>query len=134
MTSTWKIALGTAAALLLVPIGCSLVSTTASVTTAPGRVVSKTLETNNIIGSYEGFFNRKAAYDARVAQIDEFEQMAKDNTDPAEAQRLRIELSAMRQSCRDIATTYNADSAKANKSIFRDGDLPLTLSESACNA
>lgn len=134
MKQGMKIALASAAALLLVPIGCSLVTTTASVTTAPGRVVSKTLQTDNIIGSYESFFNRKAAYDARVAQITEYEVMVRDNTDKDEAQRLRIELSAMRQSCRDIATTYNADAAKANKKIFRDGELPATLSETACNA
>lgn len=134
MKDGYKIALAAAGLLFAVPVGLSLIGGAASVASAPGRVVSKTMQTDNIIGSYESFFNRKAAFDARVAQIDEHVGLMKENTDPAETSRLRIELAGMRQSCRELATTYNADAAKMNKSLFRDGKLPATLSETDCNA
>lgn len=129
---TWKIVLVSLVVLIGTPIACSVLSTTAAVTTAPGRVVQKALQTDNIIGNYEAFFNRKAAYDARLAQVRGHAKLATLTTDQAELNRLRVELSAMQQSCREIATQYNADARKANRSIFKSGDLPDALSETAC--
>lgn len=133
MKTEIKIGLAVAALSFAVPVGCSLIGGAASVATAPGRVVSKTMQTDNIIGNYEAFFNRKAQYDTRIAQIGTQVVAVADNEDPAEASRLRVELAAMRQSCRTLAAQYNADSAKLNRSVFKSNDLPATLSESACN-
>lgn len=128
----------TLAVLLIGPAACGIYSTfsatTGSVTSAPGRVIRRTLQTDNIIQNYEAFFDRKAAYDARLAQVNEQESYLKSETDPDEKIRLRTELSAMRMSCREIATSYNADSEKQNRSLFKSRGLPPTLSLEDCNA
>jgi len=134
LNSGLKYGLVAVALLFAVPVGCSLIGGASSVATAPGRVVSATMQTDNVINSYQGFFTRKVTYDARVSQIAGHVKLVADNTDPSEASRLRIELSAMRASCREMALTYNADAAMANKGLFRDGDLPETLAETACEA
>lgn len=129
-----KIALGAAALLIAAPIALSSIGTFNSVATAPGRVVSKTMQTDNIIDSYEAFFAKKAQYDARVSQISTHKTLLSEDVDPAEASRLRIELAAMRASCRDLANGYNADVGKVNKGLFRDSKLPEALEVSACEA
>lgn len=134
MTSGWKIGVAAAALLIAVPLGYSVINTATTVATAPGRVVTKTMQTDNIISTYEGFFAHKAAYDGRLGQIKTHTKLIEANADPAEASRLRIELAAMQQSCREMAIKYNADAAMMNKSLFRDGKLPSTLSELECDA
>jgi len=100
--------------------------------TAPGRVVNKTLGTDNIISSYEWFYDTNAQFDSRRGQIKAHITLTKAEQDPKERSRLNIELSAMRQSCRDMATKYNANSEKANKSIFKSRGLPETLQLNEC--
>ena len=134
MNSKLKIGLGVAALLVGVPVAISAIGSINSVATAPGRVVQETMKTNNIINNYEGFFVRKAEYDARLGQIADHKKLIADNADPAEAARLRIELAAMRQSCRDIAVIYNANASMATKELFQSDDLPAELSEAACDA
>jgi hypothetical protein len=96
------------------------------------RVVTKTLDTNNIISSYEWFHDTNGAVNARVAQIKNFKTLvAQASNDPAEGSRLRIELSAIQQSCRDMTTKYNAQSGKMNKAIFKNG-VPERLEPSVC--
>lgn len=117
--------------LMLVLHACGVVGTVA---TAPGRVINKTLETDNIIGNYEWFYDVNAKFDSRVAQIKDETKVLDGVTDPAEHSRVQNDLSAMRQSCRDLATKYNANSEKANKSIFKSHGLPETLSMTDCEA
>jgi len=100
--------------------------------TAPGRVVNKTLGTDNIIASYEWFYDTNAQWDARRNQITAHAALVKQEADPKERSRLNVELAAMRQSCRDMATKYNANSAKANKSIFKSRGLPEAINLSDC--
>ena len=100
--------------------------------TAPGRVVNKTLGTENIIASYEWFYDVNAQYEARSGQIKGHAALAKAESDPKERSRLNIELGAMRQSCRDLVAKYSANSEKANKSIFKSRGLPETLPLNAC--
>lgn len=109
----------------------SMVGTFTSVATAPGRVISKTLETNNIIQSYERFRDLNGVFVARVSQLRAHKQLLDAETDPAEKRRLRIEFAGQQQSCRDIAARYNADSSKMNKAIFR-ADAPTTLDATNC--
>jgi len=103
-----------------------------TVATAPGRVLTKTLGTDNIIQSYEWFYDVDAAYKARMGQVTEFTSLLSE-VDGGEATRVRIELGAMRQTCRDLATKYNANSEKMNKAIFKGWSLPETLSMENCN-
>lgn len=104
-----------------------------TVASAPGRVITKTLETDNIIQSYEWFFDVDAAYKARHNQVVQYKDFLKTETDKEEKYRVRTELAAMQQTCRDLATKYNANSEKMNKKIFKGWDLPKTLSYQNCN-
>lgn len=101
-----------------------------SVVSAPGRVVTETLGTNNIITSYEFFRDANEQVKARAAQIAAHKKFDAGG-DKMEANRLRIELGAMQQSCRDLVAKYNANASKANKAIFR-GDAPTSLNLSTC--
>lgn len=109
----------------------NLVGTAASVATAPGRVITRTLGTDNIIASYERFRDLNTTFQARAAQVRQYKDLVSSEADPAEKRRLRIDVAAVQQSCRDIAAKYNADSAKMNKAIFRH-DAPETLDASLC--
>jgi len=104
-----------------------------SVATAPGRVIERTMQPDNIINTYEWFHDANANYKARVAQIaaKKRDVSAPDN-DSAERFRLRTELGAMQQSCRDIAQRYNANAMKTNRSIFMGREAPETLNPTAC--
>lgn len=117
-------------------VGLSMIgnvaSTASSVATAPGRVIQKTMETNNIIAKYEYFHDAYAVYKSRVAQIREFKQILAETKDEAEKSRVRIELSAQKSSCRDIANQYNANSTKTNQSIFKGQEAPTLLDMTAC--
>jgi hypothetical protein len=105
-----------------------------TVASAPGRVVNKTLGTDNIITSYEWFFDTHAQYQARVSQVKAHAAILKAEPDSKERARLNIELGAMRQSCRDLATKYNANADKANKAIFKTDATPPSINTSTCEA
>lgn len=100
--------------------------------TAPGKVINKTLQTDNIIHNYEWFYDVNASYDARVKQVRQYEGFFTEETDRAERTRLRTEMAAMQQTCRDLATKYNANSEKMNRSIFKGWSLPHSLSMGDC--
>lgn len=97
-----------------------------------GQVVNKTLDADNVINNYEWFYDVNAAFDARVGQIEQHEKFMTDEQDAAELRRLRIELGAMQQTCRELATKYNANSEKMNRSIFKGWQLPASLSMERC--
>lgn len=113
---------GVSVALMITIVVVQFFGAFTSVITAPSRVISRTLETDNIIGTYERFHDRWQAYNSRLAQITAHEVFVTEETDTSERSRLRMELAAMRQSCRDLAATYNADSIKTNRSIFKGRD------------
>jgi hypothetical protein len=131
MKTSTMVLLG-AALLIGVPVVFSAINTATAVATAPGRVVQSTFKTGNILSTYEGFFDTKANYDSRTMQIVEREGLIANETDPAELRRLRMELSATKQSCRQLANQYNADATKNNDSLFLDRDLPTRLDATVC--
>lgn len=110
-----------------------------SVVTAPGRVINKTLETDNIIYNYEWFHDTSRAFGARVNQIASHKRaMATiplvDQQSIAELNRYRIEIEGMRQSCRDMAARYNANASKVNRNIFMGTSVPPLLIIETCDA
>lgn len=117
----------------IIGVAASYMHTTASIATAPARVVSRTLETDNIINNYEWFHDANAQYRSRLAQTAEHKTMVAEASDTSERSRLAIELSAVRQSCRDLATRYNANATKSNRSIFMGKEAPDNLSLEACD-
>lgn len=113
-------------------IGISYLSTATKVATAPAEVISRTVDADNIIRNYEAFHDVAKNYDARRAQIREWSGYLKAEKNPDEITRLRTEVGAMRQSCRDLAARYNADSLKMNVSLFKDRGLPASLDATQC--
>lgn len=103
-----------------------------SVVTAPSRVVTRTLETDNIISNYEWFHDAFGNYKSRVAQVKAHRQTLAEATDPAEKTRLRIEINAISQACRELANRYNANATKTNKSIFMGREAPESLDSARC--
>lgn len=123
-----KIGLAVVALAIGMPVAC----TAYNAYTAPARVINKTLNTNNIIFNYERFFDINANFKSKVAQIKQYKSLYESEINPAEKNMLRTEMAAMQQSCRDLANSYNADSAKLNKSIFKSNDLPVELNSTEC--
>lgn len=110
----------------------NVVGTATSIATAPGRVIQKTLQTDNIISSYEWYFDTNAQFNARIGQIATHKQILGETTDDAEKSRLRMEMASMQQSCRELAERYNANSMKMNKTIFKDWRLEPALDPAIC--
>lgn len=98
----------------------------------PARVVSMTLDANNVITNYEWFHDVNGNFSARVDQVKQFKGLYAAEADPVEKSRLRIEMAAMQANCRDLAKRYNANSAKLNRGLFRGNSLPETLESGAC--
>lgn len=103
------------------------------VATTPARVIDRTFDTDNVINSYEDFRDTYQAYNARVAQIHDFETQKPEDRDDAE--HLRVEIAGQRQSCRELVARYNSNSSKANHNIFKmgGGALPNELDMEECN-
>lgn len=98
----------------------------------PARVVSKTLDADNIINNYEYFHDASQNFLARTAQVRQFKKLYGDETEANERNRLRIEMAAIQQSCRDLARRYNANADKSNRSIFMGRDVPSSLNAGEC--
>lgn len=128
-----KIVIYSVLAIMGLTIIGSFLGVFSSVATAPGRVIQKTLQTDNIIQNYEWFFDVNASYIARHDQVMQFKQILSEEEDTAEKRRLRMELAAMQQVCRKLATRYNANSEKMNTGIFKGWQLPTTLNMQSCN-
>lgn len=71
-------------------LALNFAGTVSSVATAPGRVIQRTMETNNIITNYEWFHQTHAAYTGRVSQIRVHKSLLASETDQIERNRLRI--------------------------------------------
>lgn len=122
-----------AVALLIgVPVGCSYVDALNKAATAPARVVNRTLDTDNILNNYEMFFDVNGKIEARVNQIEAQKAVLKTESDASERSRLRMELSAMQQSCRSMVTQYNADALKQNRALFKSKNLPSSFDINIC--
>ncbi len=91
-------------------------------------VAEKTFDADNIIDNYEWYFDAYSEIQAKSPQIAQHQKYLEAETDRKERINLRIELTAMQNSCRELAAKYNANSKKANRSIFKDHDLPHQLS------
>lgn len=103
-----------------------------SLLSQPGRVITKTFDADNMINNYEFFYDANNQVKARVGQIQGHKTIIADNSDASEKPRLRIELGAMQQSCRDLVGKYNANAIKANRSIFKGTAAPDSLNPSIC--
>ena len=118
-------------------IGITVLASVAGVVTSPFRtasgVINRTMDPANVLRTYELFHDRHRSYLARVDQIRSTAADMARETDPSERSRMRIELGAQRQNCREIVAAYNADAIKTNRSIFQGREAPETLDAEPCN-
>lgn len=108
----------------------------AKTATAPARVLDKTMDTENIITSYEKFRDTYTAYESKIEQIKSDSAVKPSSKDDAD--NLAIEIRGEKQACRDLVASYNADAIKTNKNIFKNPPaggpvLPDHLDLGACN-
>lgn len=116
---------------LLFMFTCSYRTITAPMNSAVG-VVEKTLDPNNVIHSYEWFFDVNEKIKARVSQIAAHNEIIKSTTNQDELINLRIEQVGMKQSCREMIAQYNANSSKANVVLFKSNSLPTVQDPIIC--
>lgn len=135
---TYFKALGILALLLIGLAGFGFVSgmigAAVKVASTPQRVINKAFDTDNVIHKYEWFHDVYTLYGARKNQVMQFKKFLGSEEDKYEKQRLRMEMAAQQQSCRDLAAKYNANSEKMNVSIFKGWTLPDRLSTQECEA
>jgi hypothetical protein len=106
-----------------------------SVASAPGRVVKRTMETDNILYNYEWFkrqYQQVGAVDGQIgdakADLDEYASRIGNGDvtfqQEAEYSRLRSILTGLRNQRRNYVAEYNARARMANRSLFMGRDLP----------
>jgi hypothetical protein len=93
---------------------------------------SKVLSPDNIIHNYEWFHDVYQTRQSRINQIIQYKGFYAAEEDPKEKNRLRVDMTAMQTSCRDLTSKYNANSQKVHVSIFKGGSLPDMLNLSEC--
>lgn len=139
---SWAAGIIAVAALCFVgAIAFNIAGVGSAVLTAPGRVITKTLETNNIIGNYEYFtdaytnviprqkqayLNAKESYESFLTLLPADREKWK-TADKAEASRLNSIVLANKNVYVGSITDYNAKSQMLNRNIFKDRNLPYQL-------
>ena len=100
---------------------------------AASGVVSKTLDPNNVIARYEWYHDAYGTFKSRVNQIKVSKSdMAASGSGTDETIRIRTELRAQQQNCRQLAEQYNANATKTNQSIFMGREAPSRLDSNLC--
>ena len=129
--TTFKWALGIG----VVVVGLSVISAGVGLLSLPfvqgTRIVEKTLNADNVIYNYEWFHDYQAAINARVEQIVSNKKDL-EGAAPTDLSKMRIELQAMRQSCRTMVEQYNANATKTNRSIFMGTTVPPSFDPTIC--
>lgn len=118
--------------LFALTLASSLISVPFTAVHQGQRVVEKTLDADNVINNYEYFHDAYGNYMAKVSQAKQFKKLLAAETDHDEQSRLRIDLAAIQQSCRDLAQRYNSNADKSNRSIFMGRDVPSSLNPGEC--
>lgn len=118
-----------------IAIGTVLMGVAAGVASTllfPTRIINRVLDPDRAISRYEFFHDAHNQIRARVAQIKGHRDLMKQTMREDEGIRLRIELAAMQQTCRDLAARYNADASKTHVDIFRGRTAPASIDTGVC--
>jgi len=95
-------------------------------------VVDKVTDPDKMIHDYEWFHTAYTNVGARQAQIASTKVGLRDEADPAEKSRLRIDLGGQQQSCRELIADYNANAAKVTFGSFKGWSLPESINPNQC--
>ena len=110
----------------------NVVGTAASVATAPGRVIQRTMDTDNIISTYEWYHDAWGSLQAKTGTIKAHKDLIATEDNKPEVRRLRVELAGIQIICRNLVQEYNANSTKTNKSIFKGKTAPERIDSTHC--
>lgn len=117
----------------------SVLSLGMKVISTPGRVLSKTLDTDNVITNYEWFkqqFQDVQAQDAKIAAaksaLDQFRDAAGPRSgwqfdDRQEFSRLSSVVLGLTSQRASMVAQYNARTKMLNRDVFRTSDLPAEI-------
>ena len=90
------------------------------------------VRTSDAIHEYEWFHEAYNRIEARISQIKSHKELISKESDQNEIRMLRIELSGMQQSCRELIADYNSNSDKVNVGIFQGSSLPNHMEIESC--
>lgn len=116
-----NVGLSTVVVLAVVGVGATVIFGATNFLTQAGRVVSKTIDADNVIYNYEWFrqqYQDVLAMDGKIA----VQQAAHDAaTDTAERSRIASIVAGLRTKRAQMVADYNARASMANRSIFMGG-------------
>ena len=108
-------------------------TTTTRVATVSVRVVEEMVDTKNVIyTNYEWFHDSFQAWGALLPRITQHPFFSTAKIDAMERNRLRVEMDAIQQTCRELVARYNSNSAKLTRAIFKEWSLPEELNPFSC--
>ncbi len=119
-------------ALAFIMVGIPVFSTCTAPMRSVSGVVDLTLDADNVIRTYEWYHDAWGQLQAKYDDVRMKADFYESETDADEIRRLRIELAAVVQSCRDLSGQYNANAAKVNRNIFQRGDVPEVVDMARC--
>jgi len=120
----WAIVLG----VVLAPT----IAVTIGILNKPAALVSKATDTTKMLQNYEWFYEASNNFTARAAQVRSFKSLMAGETDKGEQSRLRVDLAAVQQSCRELAAKYEAQSGKVHVGYLKSNSLPDSLNAKEC--
>jgi cell division protein FtsL len=107
----------------------------------PARIVTKTMDADNVIFNYEHFYNlwndikaiskKIEDQDAQIAQF-KVDTGPRENwgfADKDAYDKMQQTLVGLKQYRQTIIAQYNSDSSKLNRSLFKGKDLPYRVNE-----
>jgi hypothetical protein len=98
----------------------------------PAALASKATDTTAMLRNYEWFHEAASNYVARTAQVRSFKTLLAQEPDKGEQSRLRVDLAAVQQSCRDLAAKYEAQTGKIHVGYLKSKSLPESLNQKEC--
>lgn len=120
----WQIAI----AVILAPTAAIMIG----IISKPAALVSKATDTTKMLQNYEWFYEASNNFTARSAQVRQFKSLLASETEKSEQSRLRIDLAAVQQSCRDLVAKYEAQSGKLHVGYLKSKSLPESLNAKDC--
>jgi hypothetical protein len=125
--------------LVVLSIGLGIIGFFGHVASTPARVISKTLDTDNVISNYEWFKRQYQDVQAQDRKLEAAANALQSFTDEAgprkdwqfedrqEFSRLNSVLLGLRSQRASMVAEYNARTQMANRDLFRTSDLPAEI-------
>ena len=125
--------------LFLIGIFIGAISFVIGIFSQPARIISKTLDADNVLYNYEWFktqYEDVLAIDIKIKNASSSIKLFKEDAgarsswtfeDKNESSRLRTILLGLENQREDMVAVYNARSKMANRSMFKTNELPHSI-------